>query len=159
MLAADSASTTPKAKKSYCEGESLKVLAVVMEHAFTQFVLFNVNGTEKDRRRAVNSVTTVFIFHSATSFVLETLVVSAPCRIAFAEKGKGTVDMLGHVAMKFDDARLRVANCLFVPDQGYNLVSSGRLTDKAISSSFDSHEMRYSLNSKTDVGVATLGSS
>ena len=94
------------------------------------------DGTCNSVKTFADSGATTHCFQSRSYFVPGTLRSCNPTTIILADKRTIHANEMGDVIIPFEKANLRLKNALYVPDLGYNLVSSGQMADKGIESRF-----------------------
>ena len=100
----------------------------------------------KDHRTYNDSGATCHCFHCESYFVPGSLV---PCQreVMLADKNSVTATHMGDVILPFENANIRLKHVLYIPNLGYNLVSTGRLADNGIESKFGRCDVRLTLES------------
>ncbi|MBW5416393.1 GAG-pre-integrase domain-containing protein, partial [Pseudomonas sp. MAG002Y] len=99
----------------------------------------------KDHRSYADSGATCHCFHSRSVFVQGSLTPCKPRHVMLADKTSVTSTHMGEVVLPFEHANIRLQNVLYIPNLGYNLVSTGKLADNGIQSLFRRFDVRLSL--------------
>ena len=89
-----------------------------------------------DLRSYADSGATVHCFHSEIAFVPGSLESCDERTIFLADKTCVKSNYCGDVLLPFQNANVRLKRALYIPNLGYNLVSTGRLADNGIESHF-----------------------
>ena len=100
----------------------------------------------RDHRSYADSGATVHCFHAESVFVPGSLRPCGERTVLLADKTPVTSEWSGEVVIPFENANIRLMDVLYFPDLGYNLVSTGRLADKDIESTFRKHDVQLVLN-------------
>ena len=99
----------------------------------------------KDQGTYADSGATVHCFYSESSFVPESIVECETRTVMLADNTSIKASFCGDVILPFDHADIRLKRALYIPNLGYNLVSTGRLADNGIESHFRRHDVRLML--------------
>ena len=136
------------------------------------YVAASVEKTTVDPPRDLcsyaDSGATVHCFHSESVFVPGSLTECDTRTILLADKTSVTSSRSGDVIIPFENANVRLKGALYIPDLGYNLVSTGRLADNGIESNFRRRDVQLFLEEEnfyvgcgkrdTESGMYTLPS-
>ena len=99
----------------------------------------------KDRRSYADSGATCHCFHSGSVFVQGSLNPCHARTVMLADKRSVTSTDMGEAVLPFEHANIRLQNVLYIPNLGYNLVSTGKLAHNGIQSLFRRSDVRLSL--------------
>lgn len=92
-----------------------------------------------------DSGATVHCFHSENVFVAGTLESCDERIVMLADKTSVVAKECGDVILPFENANIRLKRALYIPNLGYNLVSTGMFADKGIESHFGREDVRFVL--------------
>ena len=95
----------------------------------------------RDHCSYADSGATVHCFHSESCFVPGSLKPCESKTVLLADETPVTSNLTGEVIIPFENANIRLKDVLYIPDLGYNLVSTGRMADKGIWSLFRSTDV------------------
>ena len=103
----------------------------------------------KDHRSYADSGATCHCFHSRSVFVQGSFTPCEARTVMLADKTSVTSTHTGEVVLPFEHANIRLQNVLYIPNLGYNLVSTGKLADNGIQSLFRRFDVRLSLQTNS----------
>lgn len=98
-----------------------------------------------DMRSYADSGATVHCFHSKSAFVPGSLQKCGARTVMLANKTSVESEYYGNVILPFENANVRLQRALYVPNLGYNLVSSGILADNGIETHFRREDVQIVL--------------
>ena len=99
----------------------------------------------KDHRSYADSGATAHCIHTIDAFVPGSLKPCPNVSVLLANKSSVEAGQCGEVILPFENENLLLKRVLYIPNLGYNLVSTGNRTDNGIESTFGRTDVKLIL--------------